>query len=250
MKCLSLSGQNPLKFEMRPAEWKEIPRPGNPGIMRRVVNSMIHPHLLLASQSPRRQALLEWSGLDFRVVPGQVDEQPLPGEPPAAMAARLAAAKARTILAAGEWVLAADTTVALDGRALGKPADAAEARWMLQAMRGRSHQVHTGLALWDPATGRLALRVTTTRVWMRNYTDEEIAAYVATGDPLDKAGAYAVQHGGFHPVARLEGCYANVVGLPLCTLRTLWQAWGAAWKIDLPALCWEQFGYRCLAEEP
>ena len=207
--------------------------------------------LQLASQSPRRREMLAWLGVPIHAVQSDVDETPCRAESPRALAIRLARDKARSIAAApaGEWLLAADTVVEIQGVALGKPSDAASARAMLRRLRARSHQVHTGVILRDPATGREATRCVTTRVWMRPYNAAEIAAYVASGDPFDKAGGYAIQHPGFHPVERLDRCYANVVGLPLCAVLALLNAWGLNLKLDLPAVCHRHFGYRCPATD-
>jgi septum formation protein len=173
--------------------------------------------LVLASASPRRRHLLGVLGLPFDIAVADVDETPLAGEGPAALASRLAASKA---LAVAERqpsgiVLAADTVVALDEHLLGKPVDADEVTAMLQALRGRAHRVLTGLVVRTAAAVTWH-GVTTTLVWMRDYGDDEIARYVATGRPLDKAGGYAIQDPEFRPVGRIEGCYPNVVGLPLC----------------------------------
>lgn len=111
--------------------------------------------------------------------------------------------------------------MALNGALLGKPRDATEATSILRRLRGRSHVVYSGITLLEPATGRTTTDVAETRLVMRDYTDAAIAAYVASGDPLDKAGAYAIQHRGFAPVSRIDGCYANVMGLPLCHLYRL-----------------------------
>ncbi|MDX9952723.1 MAG: Maf family protein [Anaerolineae bacterium] len=204
--------------------------------------------LVLASQSPRRREMLAWLGLPFRAVEAAVNEDPLPEEAPAALALRLARAKAcaGNGLAAHSLVLSADTVVELEGASLGKPADAEEAWDMLTALRGKDHAVHTGVALWNPQTDRLSLRIVTTVVTMRAYSDAEIAAYIGTGDPFDKAGAYAIQHTGFSPVARLERCYANVVGLPLCAvLALLAESAGSAPEVHALALCRARFGYTC-----
>ena len=144
--------------------------------------------------------------------------------------AAVALDKARAV--AREWtggpavVLGADTEVVLDGRYLGKPRDAADAARMLRALRGRTHDVVTGLALVDAPSGREETLAVTTRVTMIDAGDEEIAAYVATGEPLDKAGAYAVQGLGARLVARVDGCFTNVVGLPVETTRRLLERWG------------------------
>jgi MAF protein len=194
--------------------------------------------LLLASNSPRRRQLLTLAGYRFVPSPVDIDESPLPGEPPSEYVLRLAREKAATAyhLAQNDQgtllILAADTTVALDGAILSKPLDAAEAVDMLRRLRGRAHQGYTGLALITPA-GQTLTRVCATRVFMRDYTDEEIDAYVASGDPMDKAGAYAIQHSGFHPVERLEGCYANIMGLPMCTLEDLLREAGLQPRLDL-----------------
>ena len=207
---------------------------------------------VLASQSPRRRELLSWLALPFCAAAADVDETPLPGEAPVALAVRLAEAKARALEVdtPARFILAADTVVALDGVSLGKPADPAEARAILAALRGKEHAVHTGVALRAPRTGHLWLRCVTTRVTMRAYSEADIAAYIATGDPFDKAGAYAIQHAGFDPVACLERCYANVVGLPLCAvLALLAQSGERLAHRDAVALCREHFGYACPAPD-
>jgi len=164
-------------------------------------------------------------GLPFEVDPTDLNEDPRPGEAPIDLAHRLAEAKA-TLAASrhpGAVAIGSDTVVALDGRSLGKPASPDEAVAMLRALRGREHRVITAVAAACRAneTTRVWTEVATTRVWMRDYRDDEIADYVASGDPMDKAGAYAIQHEGFHPVERIEGCYLTVVGLPLLELRSV-----------------------------
>ncbi len=175
------------------------------------------PRLILASASPRRRALVAELGLPFEVDHADVDETPLPPEAAGDYTARLALAKARAVAArhGHGLVLGADTTVILDGQVLGKPPDTAAAEAMLWALRGRRHEVTTALALVDAADGRCWTDSETTAVWMRAYSAAEIRVYVASGDPLDKAGAYAIQHAGFHPVDRIEGSRTNVIGLPL-----------------------------------
>lgn len=174
--------------------------------------------LILASGSARRPELLGGLGVPFEVIPTGVDESSDERDPQA-LARELALRKARAGAAAAPdaAVLAADTLVTLDGRFFGKPADAAEARATLQALRGRTHQVVSGVAVVAP-TGE-AVEVVTTHVTMRPFTDEEIDAYIATGDPLDKSGAYAIQHPTFAPAARIEGCLCSVIGLPLWAAR-------------------------------
>lgn len=176
--------------------------------------------IILASNSPRRKELLTQIGLSFTVAPADADESILPGESPEAYAVRVALAKAAVAAKrAGEGiVIAADTIVVVEDVILGKPADAADAVRMLTVLSGRGHEVITGLAVVDAATGRSAVRTSATRVWFRDLSDRELAAYVATGEPLDKAGAYGIQERGALLVERIEGCYSNVVGLPLSLL--------------------------------
>jgi septum formation protein len=176
--------------------------------------------LILASGSPRRRQLLACLDLPFRVVVPDVDED-VPSAaslPPEQMAETLASAKALSVAQReGEGlVLAADTLVVDSETVLGKPRDAAEAAAMLRRLRDREHRVITGLALVDAGRPNLSLvEHVTTAVRMRSYGEEEIAAYIARGEPFDKAGAYAIQDDAFHPVASYDGCYCNVVGLPL-----------------------------------
>ena len=188
------------------------------------------PTLILASASPRRQALLAELGVVFSVRPSHIPEEHPPIAPAQAITA-VALDKARAVARAlgpepVRVVLGADTEVVLDGALLGKPRDAADAARMLRALRGRSHEVITGVAL--VASGpdaREEATAVTTRVTMRHYTDEELEAYVATGEPLDKAGAYAVQGLGRWLVGAVDGCFTNVVGLPVSTTRQLLERW-------------------------
>lgn len=179
--------------------------------------------LLLASASPRRRELLAQLGVRFAVAPVDIDESPLPGEVPDALVSRLARVKAEAGLAfaePGQWVLGADTVVALGEEILGKPAGVDAAGAMLRRLSGRRHTVCSGLFLacqGQPGQGR-AVR---TRVWMRAISDPEIAAYVATGEPLGKAGAYAIQGRAAAFVRCIAGSYSNVVGLPLFELDAL-----------------------------
>ncbi|MCX7682884.1 MAG: Maf family protein [Anaerolineae bacterium] len=201
----------------------------------------------LASASPRRRELLSWLGLPFEVVAPDVDESPREGEEPAALVTRLSLAKASAACHPGdpEVVIACDTIVVLDGAVLGKPRDEQEAVSMLRQLRGRPHLVYSAVALISPASGRAATDLVETAVTMRNYTDEDIARYIATGDPLDKAGAYAIQHEQFRPVARLEGCYTNVVGLPLCHLTRALRRWGIEVPVEPHVVCHTRTGYLC-----
>jgi septum formation protein len=209
------------------------------------------PRILLASGSPRRRELVRLLGLPFDLTSANVDEAPHPGEEPPAMVIRLSREKAQsarlahTPTDAASILVTADTTVSLDGVVLGKPADAGEARAMLTQLRGRSHQVFTAVTLVDRATGRQVTDLASTDVPMRDYGDDEIDAYIATGDPFDKAGSYAIQHGGFNPVEAMRGCYANVVGLPLCHLTRSLRALGVEPPVDVPAACQAHLNYEC-----
>ena len=178
--------------------------------------------LILASASPRRRELLSGICSQFEVVPSEIDETLEDGPTPEGVA-ELALRKARAVAArAGEAVvLAADTLVVLDGTALGKPADPEEARAMLRRLRGREHEVITGVAVVDSRTGREASLAVVSRVRMAAYSDATLDAYVASGAPLDKAGAYAIKDLGGALVERLAGSYANVVGLPVEETRRL-----------------------------
>jgi septum formation protein len=187
------------------------------------------PTLVLASASPRRQELLSRLGIPFTVQASHISEVHPPGphgQAVALVALDKARAVARRWTAGAAIVLGADTEVVLDGRYLGKPRDAADAVGMLRALRGRTHEVVTGVALVEVPSGRVETAAVTTRVTMAEASDEEIAAYVATGEPLDKAGAYAVQGEGGRLVARVDGCFTNVVGLPVETTRRLLERWG------------------------
>jgi septum formation protein len=193
--------------------------------------------------------MLRWLNVDFKAAASGIDETPRDGETPSALTARLARAKAHAVdgnIDPG-WILAADTVVALAGVSLGKPADAADARSMLRRLRENVHPVHTGVTLYDAATDRTFTRRVTTEVWMRPYSDAEIETYIASGDPFDKAGGYAIQHAGFAPVARVDRCYANVMGLPLCAVIALLRQVDCDLTLNPRALCQEKFAYDCPA---
>jgi septum formation protein len=177
--------------------------------------------LVLASASPRRRDLLDAIGLGFTVQPVDLDEAAVAGDrAPLDAAVTLATAKARAVTPpSGHVVLAADTMVLLDDEVLGKPADDADARRMLAALRSRTHTVVTGVAVRAPDSEWTA--AIESQVRMRAYTDDEIAAYVAEGGGRDKAGAYGIQDEPFVPVETIEGCYCNVMGLPLWTAYRL-----------------------------
>jgi septum formation protein len=172
--------------------------------------------LILASSSPRRRHLLAQLGVEFEVVPSEIEErEPVAGEDPAGYVRELARMKAEAVAALhpADVVLAADTDVSVDGRILGKPVDAQDAIRMLSLLRGREHSVTTAVVVrcGDKQLGEHV----TAAVTMRAFSDEDARAYVASGEPMDKAGAYAVQEFGGSFVERVEGCYNAVVGLPL-----------------------------------
>jgi septum formation protein len=188
--------------------------------MKRTIWRLPAGPIVLASSSPRRRLLLREQGVPFRVAPQNVDES-WDGEGPEAFARRLALEKAEAAAARRPraWCLGADTVVALDGRVLGKPGSRAEARRMLRFLSGRTHRVVSGVALVGP--GFRAARVVTTRVRFRRLGAAEIARYAASGEPDDRAGAYAAQGLGATLVAAIEGDWFNVVGLPLGAAREL-----------------------------
>ena len=173
-------------------------------------------HLCLASASPRRLALLRQVGLDPDVQPAHIDETQNPEESVEQYVERMAVSKARLCPAQkADLVIAADTVVVLDNESLGKPGNAEEARRMLARLSHRQHRVLTAVALYQPVSQSGLCRVVETLVWIKPLSAEEIFAYVATGEPLDKAGSYGIQGVGGFMVARIDGSYSGVVGLPL-----------------------------------
>jgi septum formation protein len=209
--------------------------------------------LFLASNSPRRKELLALGGWEYDILSAQVDETPLANEDGMEYVQRLA--KSKAVKAASQAgvdgvIIAADTSV-IDHRVsgmskiLGKPSDHNEAVEMLRDLRGRTHQVHTAIAILYRRGGTIRSDLCTTNVTMRNYSDEEINDYVASGDPMDKAGAYAIQHRGFHPVKQLDGCFANVMGLPLCHLTRNASYFGITPQVNISRACQVALGYDC-----
>ena len=207
----------------------------------------------LASNSPRRRELLSLTRIEFTLLPAHVDETPLPNEDGLEYVKRIAHNKA---VASSDQpgvngvIIAADTAV-VNGfgkggaKILGKPPDPEAAVAMLRSLRGHTHQVYTAIFILLTQGGTRLSDLCTTDVPMRDYTDSEIEAYVTGGDPMDKAGAYAIQHPGFHPVNHLQGCYANVMGLPLCHLvRNLWRL-GIVPSVDVPQACQSALKYDC-----
>jgi septum formation protein len=200
--------------------------------------------LVLASASPRRQELLRNAGISFTVHPANIPETPLMGEIPRQCAERLACEKARAVSRQypANLVLGADTIVVVDGEMLGKPRDEADATRMLRLLSGRTHQVTTGVCLLGPLraenhkpeTGFEETRSETTSVTMTALTDEDIRSYIATGEPMDKAGAYAIQGIASRWIPRIEGDYFNVVGLPVALVCRMLQENGlGSHKVDL-----------------
>lgn len=187
--------------------------------------------IILASASPRRRELLRQAGIPFEVIPGDVPEHERSADTPEALARLLAEEKAQAVAGGIEdgLVLGADTIVVVDGKVLGKPADAADAAGMLRLLAGRTHQVITGVALVERRQGQSAgtdVQHAVTDVTFLPWTEEDIAAYTATGEPLDKAGAYAIQGYASVLIEGIRGCYFNVVGLPLHLVARMLRARG------------------------
>ena len=206
--------------------------------------------LILASGSPRRQQFLRELGLAFRVVVADIDETPQPDEAPIPLAQRLAEAKAQAVAARlptgkDALIIAADTVVAQGNELLGKPVDGADATRMLRTLRNGPHHVHSSISLLDTRSGRLLTRVNSTLVQMRDYSEREIADYVASGDPLDKAGGYAIQHPTFAPVRALAGCISGVIGLPLADLRELLASVGYPFSAPVAPVCARHTSFSC-----
>lgn len=207
------------------------------------------PSLLLASTSPRRRELLALGGWEYGADVSNIDKSRQPGESPAAYVRRLALEKACAVelrAQAGQVIIGADTSVVIDGDILGKPCDSQDARRMLSRLRGRTHQVYTGIAAVRAGSAASALsEVVITEVPMRPYSNSEIDQYILTGDPLDKAGAYGIQNPAFQPVERMEGCYASVMGLPLCNLAVLLRQMDLPARADLAGNCQSALKYTC-----
>lgn len=184
------------------------------------------------------------TGLEVQVAAAEVDESRQRDESPSEMTRRLALAKAKAVPSKGGLVLGADTVVVDGSDILGKPEDFGEARKMLEELRGRSHQVVTSIAIYNPETGSELIDTCVSNVPMREYSDSDLEQYLANGNPLDKAGAYAIQDKDFMPVDgdQMQDCFANVMGLPLCHVaRNL----PLAPLADVPAACQSHTGYQC-----
>lgn len=201
--------------------------------------------IVLASASPRRRELLGGLGFTFRVAPSNIPEDPEPDETPERMVRRLSREKALAVAATESanqgFYIAADSTVVLDGESIAKPADAEEARAMLTRLRGTAHHVTTGITVYDAATRRCLTESHTANVLMRDFTDAEMEASIASGTPMDKAGAYAIQDDEFRPASLQHGCYANVMGLPACRVVEILDSMGCqmpdAATMEAPAGC-------------
>ena len=187
--------------------------------------------LVLASASPRRKELLASLGIDFQVVPSQAAEILLPNESPRQHVMRLSREKALEVAqrkaVTGRWFLGSDTIVLRDETILGKPTDTKDASAMLRSLSGRSHQVLSGYAIYDRSSETMEVEAVTTRVRFKELTDQEIAGYIATGEPFGKAGSYAIQGIGAFMIPAIEGSYSNVVGLPLCEVVAALERLGA-----------------------
>jgi septum formation protein len=212
--------------------------------------------IVLASQSPRRRELLSFTGLPFNATSADVDESILPDEDPADYVLRLAEMKARACcsessplalsLKKGDVVvIGSDTAVVDAGEILGKPKDERDAEAMLRQLRGHKHQVFTAITLYDTGSGQVMSELSISDVPMRKYSDVEIESYVATGDPLDKAGSYAIQNAEFHPVEDFGDCYASVMGLPLCHVARNLKKLGIEPESNLPQACQSSLNYDC-----
>ena len=204
--------------------------------------------LLLASNSPRRRQLLGLGKWKFNVAVSDVDESQLAGETPKDYVLRLAQAKALAVIskALPENIIIGSDTAVVDGDSiLGKPIDEEDAVRILKQLRGHTHQVFTGVAVYRIRDGNMLTELCVTDVPMRAYSDDEIKSYVQTGDPMDKAGAYAIQHPDFQPVESMQGCYASVMGLPLCHVLRSLRKMDIHPEADLPLACQTLLNYQC-----
>jgi len=202
--------------------------------------------LVLASGSPRRNELLRLLGIPFSKLPADIDEGKREQESPREYVERMALEKGQTSeVLTDQLVLSADTIVDLEGLVLGKPIDEEDAINILKLMRGKSHRVHTALSLHNGDACSIESDVCLTNVVMRDYSDEEINAYLERNDFRDKAGGYAIQDSQFHPVEKVEGCYANVMGLPLCHVYRLLKKSGVRMDVGIAELCQRYNNITC-----
>lgn len=206
---------------------------------------------ILASNSPRRKELLALFRHPFDIQPANIDEAVFPGEAAGDYVMRMARTKAQALKKDGRKegiILAADTTVSLNQEILGKPGTADEAREMLKLLRGKGHQATTALVFTKPG-GEMVEETCCSEVPMRDYADQEIENYIQTRDPFDKAGGYAIQHAGFHPVRNFQGCFANVMGLPLCHLARALIRNGYQPSVQINQACQGFLRYDCPISE-
>ena len=202
----------------------------------------------LASNSPRRREIISWLGWTFESAPANIDESALEAEKPLAHVNRLAQGKCQVEITAakpGEIVIAADTIVVLDDTILGKPADEEDAFEMLKSLRNRTHQVITAIAMRQVGLPDVLQDYCVTNVQMRDYSDAEIEAYIQSGDPMDKAGGYAIQNAAFHPALNFAGCFASVMGMPLCHLERTLRRLADNQPANLADICQENLDYVC-----
>ena len=203
------------------------------------------PSLTLASASPRRRELMGILGLEFTISPADLDEEPHPGELPIEMVRRLSMEKAQAVAANMDsgLVIGADSTVVFEGQSVGKPVDDDDARRMLRQLSGTTHHVSTGITVMDAASGKTLSDVLTSQITLREISEQEIEASIASGVPKDKAGAYAVQDTELRPASNWEGCYNNIVGLPVCRLLEMLQELGyqlpEGWTVPSEITCGE-----------
>lgn len=209
-------------------------------------------NIVLASNSPRRRELLSLLLDHFVVKPPQIEEKQARGESPADFVLRTAAEKAAAVaedlpdLSDREWlIIAADTIVVDEGQILGKPADEADAEAILKRLREKTHQALSGIVVLMPGRGAVEESLVRTDVAMRDYDDQEIQDYIASGDPMDKAGAYAIQNQKFDPAPEFQGCFANVMGLPLCELASMLDKLGVPRLSSIPLACQQSLDYQC-----
>ena len=232
---MDIDQEKPVADDVQTLPPSDVVSPGRPA-----------GRLILASSSPRRRELIALTGWTVDVRPVSADETPHPGETGRELTRRLARQKAAASGGSSSVVLAADTTVIDGDEIIGKPADEAEARALLERLRGRTHSVVTSISVQMP-DGTLLLDTCESSVRMRPYRDDEVADYVRRGEPFDKAGGYNIQDSAFAPVdvASFSDCYANVMGLPLChVVRTLRRI-GIEPPADVPAACMAHLHYDC-----
>ena len=207
--------------------------------------------ILLASNSARRRELIKLTGWDFAAIATDTNEDRLPAEPARDYVMRLAREKTRAVPqeAPGEYVLTADTIVVENETLFGKPIDAEDARRILRELRGHNHTVMTAIALYDRNAQSLIMDLCSSIVPMRDYSEAEIDTYIASGDAMDKAGAYAIQNASFHPVSQFSGCFASVMGMPLCHLARSALKLGLTTTTGLPTRCQSTLSYECRIHE-